>query len=140
MSIAANLARIARWLTCNTSGDLVAATSPAPGDDSKRIATTEWVKDEFNGAGQQLLSGNGYQKLPGGAIIQWGTTASVPGNSSTAVTFPIAFPTAYLSINVSAKSSLSSTSAVWDAGSNTGFNARNNSSSSNPISWVAIGY
>ena len=36
-----------------------------------------------------LLSTNGYQKLPGGLIIQWGYN---PSNST--VTFPVAFPTA----------------------------------------------
>lgn len=34
------------------------------------------------------LSSNGYQKLPGGLIIQWGYTASV---SNTTTTFPTAF-------------------------------------------------
>jgi len=41
-------------------------------------------------------SNNGYQKLPGGLIIQWGqvsTAASIPGAS---ISFPIAFPTAPL--------------------------------------------
>lgn len=48
---------------------------------------------------------NGYQKLPGGLIIQWGTApASTVGNSvtnSVPVTFPISFPTDCLSASVS---------------------------------------
>ena len=36
---------------------------------------------------------SGYQKLPGGLIIQWGTVAA--GSN---ITFPIAFPTACLNI------------------------------------------
>jgi hypothetical protein len=44
------------------------------------------------------LGANGYQKLPGGLIIQWGTvnvtTVSGTGGSTT-VTFPIAFPNAH---------------------------------------------
>lgn len=42
-------------------------------------------------------SANGYQKLPGGTIIQWGL-ASAPDDSSATLTFPIAFPNACLSV------------------------------------------
>jgi hypothetical protein len=45
------------------------------------------------------LSGNGYQKLPGGLIIQWGTTPSGSVNGS--ATFPIAFPSACASVVMS---------------------------------------
>jgi hypothetical protein len=50
---------------------------------------------DFTGS-NQLLNNNGYQKLPGGLIVQWGSTASNVGgiNTSHSVTFPIAFPTA----------------------------------------------
>ena len=44
------------------------------------------------------LSVNGYQKLPGGLVLQWGT--AIVGTSTTAaslnITLPIAFPTAGL--------------------------------------------
>lgn len=39
---------------------------------------------------------NGYQKLPSGMIIQWGTTASVAAGGSLVVTLPVAFPNANL--------------------------------------------
>ena len=46
----------------------------------------------FLGANQSLAS-SGYQKLPGGLILQWGTlTTSASADSP--ITFPIAFPTA----------------------------------------------
>lgn len=38
------------------------------------------------------LGANGYQKFPGGLILQWGSIGTVAGR--VAVTFPIAFPTA----------------------------------------------
>lgn len=44
----------------------------------------------FTGSNQSL-STSGYQKLPGGLIIQWGTGTTSSG--LLAVTFPIAFPT-----------------------------------------------
>lgn len=39
---------------------------------------------------------NGWQKLPGGLILQWGQTASVASEQNVSVTFPIAFPTNYI--------------------------------------------
>lgn len=47
-----------------------------------------------------LLSSNGYQKLPGGLILQWGSIIS--GTTPSTFTFPIAFPTAVLNVVVSA--------------------------------------
>lgn len=49
---------------------------------------------DFTGANQSLGS-SGYQKLPGGLIIQWGTYF-VGANTSVSATFPIAFPNACL--------------------------------------------
>jgi hypothetical protein len=49
----------------------------------------------------QSLSANGYLKLPGGLIIQWGESASSVANGANTqltVTFPIEFPTACLSV------------------------------------------
>jgi len=40
----------------------------------------------------QSLADNGYQKLPGGLIVQWGSTASLAAEAEGAVTFPVAFP------------------------------------------------
>ena len=43
----------------------------------------------FQGA-NQLLAGSGYQKLPGGMILQWGSVGAHVGTA--VVTFPVAFP------------------------------------------------
>jgi len=42
----------------------------------------------------QSLTGNGYVKLPGGLIVQWGVSGAVVGQER--VTFPIPFPNAFL--------------------------------------------
>lgn len=51
------------------------------------------------------LASNGYQKLPGGLILQWGSIAfqSVPASNylNVAVTFPIAFLTNVLTVSAS---------------------------------------
>lgn len=44
------------------------------------------------------LSGTGYQKLPGGIIIQWSTGNGGATSAGATVTFPIAFPTACLQV------------------------------------------
>lgn len=49
---------------------------------------------DFTGSNQSFGS-SGYQKLPGGLIIQWGTYF-VGANTSVSATFPIAFPNACL--------------------------------------------
>lgn len=49
----------------------------------------------FQGANQSLAA-NGYQKLPGGLILQWGSQAVT--TTQTNYNFPIAFPTAALKI------------------------------------------
>jgi hypothetical protein len=53
------------------------------------------MEPSFTGSNQSL-SGSGYQKLPGGLIIQWGSFSQT--GSSTTVTLPIAFPNAMLNV------------------------------------------
>lgn len=55
---------------------------------------TAWSGDKFANS----LTGNGFQKLPGGLILQWGV--GVTTNGSVTVTFPISFPTAALHLQV----------------------------------------
>jgi hypothetical protein len=51
-------------------------------------------------AGNKSLAANGYYKLPGGLIVQWGTTGSIAGSGTATFTFPIAFPTAVWAVVV----------------------------------------
>lgn len=55
----------------------------------------------FTGSNQQIGRSAGYQPLPGGIILQWGT-AQVDGDSgATTLNLPVAFPTGGLSSNAS---------------------------------------
>lgn len=74
--------------------------------DTIRAITPSTLAQALKGANQSL-AGTGYQKLPGGLIIQWGITnlgsnlAGVGGASVIGgVTFPIAFPAGPLSASV----------------------------------------
>jgi len=51
----------------------------------------------FTGSNQSITA-NGWQKMPGGLIIQWGKVVAAAGNTTTAVTFPLAFPNAVFSV------------------------------------------
>jgi hypothetical protein len=67
------------------------------------------------GAMGKLLAANGYQRLPGGLILQWGQTTT--GNMTTSplaltATFPLAFPGAVLNVVGSVFSLAAAGSAV----------------------------
>lgn len=102
------------------------------------------LADAFKGANQSL-SANGYQKLPGGLIIQWGALNTTATNGT--VTFPTAFPNACFSVvahdyatTVSDNSIVrfnlpTNTQVSWLAQTYTG-----SSVSPNTWTWIAIGY
>lgn len=60
------------------------------------------LADAFKGANQSLNT-SGYQKLPGGLIIQWGrlVLGTISSDYHGTITFPIAFPSQILQVNVS---------------------------------------
>ena len=53
----------------------------------------------------------GYQKLPGGLIIQWFTVAEGTSQGSVTTNYPIAFPTAFLAASVSSTNTGASSNA-----------------------------
>jgi len=62
----------------------------------QQISSNDWLLSP-DVAGAVSLSSNGYMVLPNGYIRQWGKfTGSLAGDSTQAVTFPIAFPTGCL--------------------------------------------
>lgn len=86
------------------------------------VATTA-----FTGSNQSLVN-NGYQKLPGGYIRQWGRVhvGDIPAGSTlvTAISYPIAFPTAVLGIIPGIKDALQQCNVVtaFDTETTAGFN------------------
>ena len=56
---------------------------------------------DFIGANQSLAS-SGYQKLPGGLIIQWGRISFI-GQTSETLNFPIAFPNNVFAVSTGEK-------------------------------------
>lgn len=89
----------------------------------------------------------GYFKLPGGTIVQWGAASNITADGSTQITFPVAFPNAFLIGNATAVSGNASASGVvvsLSATLSTGMilitkNHPGNDKDIN-VHWIAIGY
>ncbi len=89
------------------------------------------------------LAANGYQKLPSGMIIQWGSSSAISSGSQLTITLPIAMPSALLRVFATAETSTSDTTPVsggWSSVSTSQFVLRNKSTAASLFSWMAIGY
>lgn len=84
---------------------------------------------------------SGYVKFPNGFIIQWGE-AYVGANSTGHKSFPIAFPTACISVQVTHKTTLTNWDKVCVAGNytRTSCTIANCETVSSMINWMALGY
>lgn len=71
------------------------APNPTAGTRGTRIATMQMFADEFTA----LKAATGWQKLPSGVIVQWGSL-SVTAAGDGIATFPVAFPTACMSVQL----------------------------------------
>lgn len=73
-----------------TNSGMTVGTATNAGNAS--TVTNGVYTTNFTGSNQSL-GGSGYQKLPGGLIIQWGQyNSTISDTSPVTVTFPIAFP------------------------------------------------
>ncbi len=59
-------------------------------------ASLNLLTSSFTGAGNQSLLSPGYQKLPGGLMLQWGYVTATTQAVAQTVNFPTSFPTACL--------------------------------------------
>lgn len=97
-----------KTVTAQSIADL-AATYPIATDAEAVAFTANKLIDgaklntALKGTNQSLVADNGYQKLPGGLILQWVNGASQTAEGSYAVNLPMTFPNAVLSVQVSTK-------------------------------------
>lgn len=84
---------------------------------------------------------SGYVKFPNGFIIQWGE-AYVGANSAGHKSFPIAFPTACISVQVTHKTTATNWDKVCVAGNytRTSCTIANGETVNSMINWMALGY
>jgi len=88
---------LTRSATTNRLGLVRLATTAAVAalSDASQAVTPAALGSVF----PRYLAGNGYQKLPGGLIIQWWGADFTNANGDAWVTFPIAFPTAVFHVS-----------------------------------------
>jgi hypothetical protein len=91
---------------------------------------------QLNLLDNKSLLASGYQKMPSGLIVQWGTGTTI--NATGTVTFPIAFPTACFAVQVTENAASGWTSTnhtIYGTSSRatTGFSAWS-------FSWNGTGY
>lgn len=119
-------------------GVTIASTAEAQGltENTKALSALR-LKEAFQGA-NQLLAANGFQKIPGGWIIQAGNCTS--NTTAVSVTFPTTFPNACIAVILVLKDS---TSTIYECSANSvttsGFGARNGSALLNNY-YIAVGY
>lgn len=97
----------------------------------------------FTGSNQQKAV-SGYQKLPGGVILQWGA-GTTDGSGYLHITTPIAFPVAGVVCYATPISAVFAAYTTFTAAqSTTGFDVRmgvnGTPSTGIPFNWLAIGY
>lgn len=90
------------------------------------------------------LGDPGWFKLPGGLILQWGSSGSIAAGGGATVTFPVAFASAIYRVIISPVTAANNTLAFSVGARNptlTNFIATNNSGTSGPVlaSWIAVG-
>lgn len=112
------------------------------GTDDERIMTALKVMKLFTDTGRQSLASPGYQKFPGGLILQWGKQSCGAG-ATVAITLPVAFPTANV---LSCAHFIASTQTgancytTTNTPTVTGFNIVQWANNTQNIGWFAIGY
>ncbi|WP_315708485.1 phage tail protein [Brenneria uluponensis] len=129
------------------------APTPAQATNSTQIATTAFVRsvvEDFSESFKSLLADNGYQVLPSGLILQWGTLSmtSTSANTYTILPFlfPITFPAALCSISGSIRTGLagdSYTSFSFEKATNAGATLYYTTAGTDmfpTINWMAVGY
>ena len=121
--------------------------------DGIRIIYSKFAKSsDFTGANQDIVGTEGYQKLPGGLILQWGKyvgpyAVSIP--STTRIQLPIAFPSTLLYAGISedgtAIAGFESAQIDWTSTGKTtnthlGIYMQGPTSGNMETRWFAIGY
>jgi hypothetical protein len=126
-----------------------AITSVAPSTDDNVLISngTSWTSAAISSisAFDKSLATTGYQKFPGGLVIQWGISSNIPPDTSVTVTLPIAFASAFVYANLAIQSHISNEEMAVPLVSISGltnFSIRNTDGDTtiNVFRWIALGY
>lgn len=129
----------------------IATPAEAQSYSSSLLALTPATMFQALQGSNQSLAANGYQRLPGGLLLQWGQVSvysnGIDGGSSP-VTFPVAFPSNCVVTAVKNGGGVSGVDGIYaNRGTSlTGFTANVDSATGNEgagwrtVAWQAIGY
>ena len=93
----------------------------------------------FTGTNQSLAA-SGFQKLPGGLIIQWGSVSGLTTTTPSNVTFPVSFPTACRQVVATMIGGPSGVVQVYSfTASGCGINLSTSFNAGSQATWIAIG-
>jgi len=94
------------WVLGNPAATFASNAEAQALSITNKVISPGTLAAAFQGSNQSLATG-GYQKLPGGLILQWGSVTLSSASTGTAnestVTFPIAFPTSVYGVYPSHK-------------------------------------
>lgn len=96
------------------------------------------LADAFKGA-NQTLSQAGWQELPGGLIIQWGTGTTLTPNSTTYFNYATTFPTAVLRAVVCAHGGTAA-AVAFNGGTTSTIGVRCEAVVPSSVTWISIGH
>jgi len=117
-----------------------AGTVPAGGTRNQvltSLAAALATRPEF----AKNLAASGYQKLPGGLLLQWGSYQTASWSSVTGLSFPIAWPNGLLNTRASEVSNTSPKSAGMSNWTTTTFDLYvNGSAGAWLVHWLALGW
>lgn len=109
---------------------------------SEGDGTGLWGNAENIEATKDVTGTDGYVKLPGGIILQWGEV-SVNGNSTATITWPLAFPNACIQAVIShgydGSTGSDSLAAIYNLATTSAI-ARNGTNNTSTMRYFAIGY
>lgn len=145
-------------ITLATSGsDAFLAGDQAPATIAIKSGSTAWMMaapsnwvlesgDTLNAYSKFFdasLAAVGYQKLPSGLIIQWGTCTPT-GSADAVVTFPVAFPTAAFAVFAAASATsglagFANYNGITASGVNVGCYLNSGARAAFTASWMALG-
>ncbi len=89
------------------------------------------------------LASSGYQKLPSGLIVQWGTNTIPAGTANNPVTLPIAFPNSFRNVTLGVSLTVVTTfdAPGYSNKTLTGFSISNpNTGVAVVVDWLAVGH
>jgi hypothetical protein len=131
----------AGWISANVQSfnTRTGAVTLTSADVTTALTYTPVNPNEFPNS----LTANGYQKMPGGMIMQWGVIGTISPNSSITLSYPIAFPNAVLSVSIGSGSTVAGVPGVnWQfiSGSQLKFWNQSSSLVTQIGTYIAIGH